>query len=164
MLTALEEGVKGGKWYSLMDKVWQKDNLRASFAKVKRNGGKAGVDHQTIESFEARLAENLEHLCQGLQEGSYQPQAVRRVWIPKPGKQEKRPLGIPTVRDRVAQGALRQVLEPIFERDLAPQSYGFRPGRGGKDARRRVDALLKAGYTWVVDVDWQAYFDAISHE
>ena len=137
MLTALEEGVKGGKWFSLMDKVYALTNLRAAFAQVKANEGAAGVDHQTVEMFERHLeAEPGEAVAISCEDGSYRPQAVRRVWIPKPGSTEKRPLGIPTVRDRVVQAALRHVLEPIFERDFAEQSYGFRPGRGCKDALR----------------------------
>jgi RNA-directed DNA polymerase len=130
MLTALEQGVKGGKWFSLVDKVYARPNLRAGFEKLKANGGAAGVDHQTIEMFESHVEENLERLARSLKEGSYRPQAIKRVWIPKPGSKEKRPLGIPTVRDRVVQTALRNVLEPIFERDFAEQSYGFRPNRG----------------------------------
>jgi len=161
MLTALEVGVKGGKWYSLMDKVYALANLRAAFKKVKANGGAAGVDHQTVEMYERRLEENLERLSQALKVGKYRPQAVRRVWIPKPGSREKRPLGIPTVQDRVVQAALLQVLEPIFERDFAAQSYGFRPNRGCKDALRRVWELLEAGHTWVVDADLKSYFDTI---
>jgi RNA-directed DNA polymerase len=161
MLTALEVGVKGGIWFSLIDKVYQSGNLRAAFAKVKANQGAAGVDHQTIEMFEANLDTNLSKVAQQLADGSYRPQAVRRKWIAKPGSKEKRPLGIPTVRDRVVQTALRQVLEPIFERDFAEHSYGFRPGRGCQDALRRVDYLLKAGNTWVVDADLQSYFDTI---
>ena len=164
MLTALEEGVKGGKWFSLMDKVYALANLRAAFAEVKANGGAAGVDHQTVEMFERHRDENLERLSQSLKDGSYRPQAVRRVWIPKPGSVEKRPLGIPAVRDRVVQAALRHVLEPIFERDFAEQSYGFRPNRGCKDALGRVDQLLKAGYIWVVDADLKSYFDTIPHD
>lgn len=164
MLTALEEGVKGGKWYSLMDKVYSLPNLRAAFRRVKANGGAAGVDHQTVEGFELHLEENLSKLSQALKDGSYRPKAVRRHWIEKLGSKEKRPLGIPAVRDRVAQGALRQVLEPIFERDFAEQSYGFRPNRGCKDALRRVDDLLKSGYIWVVDADLKSYFDKIPHE
>ena len=164
MLTALERGVKGGKWFSLIDKVYALANLRAGFAKVKSNRGGAGVDHQTIEMFEARLEENLEKLSRSLREGSYRPQAIRRQWIPKPGSNEKRPLGIPTVRDRVVQAALLNVLEPIFERDFAEQSYGFRPNRGCKDALRRVEELLKRGNTWVVDADLKSYFDTIPHE
>lgn len=163
MLTALEAGVKGGKWFSLMDKVYALANLRAAFAEVKANGGAAGVDNQTVEMFERHREENLGKLSQSLEDGSYRPQAVRRVWIPKPGSTEKRPLGIPTVRDRVVQAALRHVLEPIFERDFAEQSYGFRPNRGCKDALGRVDQLLKAGYTWVVDADLKSYFDTIPH-
>lgn len=164
MLTTLEHGVKGGTWYSLMDKVCSIENLRSAFARVKSNEGSPGVDHQTVEMFEHRLEENLKHLSEPLRAGMYQPQAVKRVWIPKPGSHEKRPLGVPTVRDRVVQGALRNVLEPIFEREFAAQSYGFRPGRGCKDALRQVAALLKDGYTWVVDADLKAYFDTIPHD
>ena len=164
MLAALENGVKGGRWFSLIDKVYSANNLRSAFTKVKKNRGAAGVDHQTIEMFEAHLEENLRHLAEGLRTGTYRPGAIRRVYIPKPGTKEQRPLGIPTVRDRVAQAAVRHVLEPIFERDFAAHSYGFRPGRGCKDALRRVDALLKSGYTWVVDADLQSYFDTIAHK
>jgi len=164
MLTALEVGVKGGIWFSLIDKVYNPRNLRAGFAKVKANQGAAGVDHQTIEMFEADLETNLNKVSQQLAEGSYRPQALWRKWIAKPGSREKRPLGIPTVRDRVVETALRNVMEPIFERDFAEHSYGFRPGRGCKDALRRVDHLLKAGYTWVVDADLQSYFDTIPHD
>src|SRR5438094_2726383 len=161
MLTALEVGVKGGIWFSLIDKVYKPRNLRAAFAQVKANQGAAGGDHQTIEMFEADLETNLSKVSQQLADGSYRPQAVRRKWIAKPGSQEKRPLGIPTVRSRVVETALRNVLEPIFERDFAEHSYGFRPRRGCKDALRRVDYLLKAGNTWVVDADLQSYFDTI---
>lgn len=164
MLTALERGVKGGKWHSLIDKVYSLANLRAAFAKVKANRGSAGVDRQTIKMFEADLEENLTYLAETLRNGSYRPKAIRRVWIPKPGKKEKRPLGIPTIRDRVVQTALRNVLEPIFERTFAEHSYGFRPGRGCKDALRRVDALLREGYHYVVDADLKSYFDTIPHQ
>jgi RNA-directed DNA polymerase len=163
MLTALEEGVLGGQWFSLMDKVYALPNLRKAFERVKANGGAAGVDHVTVKEFEHRLEANLEKLWRALKDGSYRPQGIRRVWIPKPGSKEKRPLGIPTVRDRVVQAALRAVLEPIFERDFAAHSYGFRPNRGCKDALRRVDTLLRAGYSWVVDADLKSYFDTIPH-
>ena len=163
MLTALEQGVKGDVWFSLIDKVYSPRNLRAAFAKVKANRGGPGVDHQTIEMFESHLEENLQHLSGHLRDGRYRPQAIRRVWIPKPDGKEPRPLGIPTVRDRVAQAALRQLLEPIFERDFAEHSYGFRPNRSCKDALRRVNGLLQAGYTWVVDADLKSYFDSIPH-
>jgi RNA-directed DNA polymerase len=163
MLAALHGGVKGGKWFSLIDKVWRRENLRSAFAKVKVNRGGPGVDHVTIAMFEARLEANLTHLSASLRDGTYRPQAIRRVYIPKPGSREKRPLGIPTVRDRVVQAALRHVLEPIFERDFAEHSYGFRPLRGCKDALRRVDGLLRQGHTWVVDADLRSYFETIPH-
>lgn len=162
MLVALEQGVKGGSWYSLMDKVYSPGNLRSAYGQAKRNGGAAGVDRETIAHFESHLEENLEKLERELRDGRYRPRAVRRVRIAKPGGGE-RPLGIPTVRDRVVQGALRHVLEPIFERDFAAHSYGFRPGKGPKDALRRVAALLRAGYTHVVDADLASYFDTIPH-
>ncbi len=164
MLTALEQGVKGGSWFSLIDKVYASANLEAACTKVTANGGAAGVDHVTTEEFHRQREANLEKLQQQLRDGNYRPQAIRRVWIPKPGSREQRPLGIPTVRDRTVQAALRQAIEPIFERDFAEQSYGFRPGRGCKDALRRVDQLLKQGYAWVVDADLKSYFDTIPHD
>ena len=164
MLTALERGVKGGCWFSLIDKVYSLQNLQAAFAQVKANRGAAGVDHVTIEMFEDKLEANLTLVSEQLATGKYQPQAVRRKWIPKPESKQQRPLGIPTVRDRVVQGALRNVLEPIFERDFAEHSYGFRPERGCKDALRRVDQLLKAGCSWVVDADIAKYFDTIPQD
>jgi len=163
MLQALEAGVKGGRWFSLMDKVWSLANLRRSFAQVKSNDGASGADRQTIGMFERHLEANLEKLSRELREGRYRPSAVRRVWIDKLGSAEKRPLGIPSVRDRVVQTALRNVIEPIFEKDFAEHSYGFRPHRGCKDALRRVEYLLKQGYTWVVDADLKSYFDTIPH-
>ena len=163
MLTALERGVKGGKWFSLIDKVYAAENLRAGFKKVKAKRGGAGADHETIERYEARLEENLGKLAKELKEGKYQPQAIKRQWIPKAGGGKLRPLGIPTVRDRVAQAALLNVLEPIYEQGFAEQSYGFRPNRGCKDALRRVEELLKEGKTWVVDADLESYFDTIPH-
>lgn len=164
MLTALEEGVKGGCWFSLIDKVASEKGLRAAFAKVERNGGAAGVDHVTVERFADHLEENIGKLLRSLLDGTYRPQAILRRWIPKAGSKEKRPLGIPTVRDRVVQTALRNVLEPIFERDFADSSYGFRPGRGCHDALRAVEELLSAGQTWVVDADLRKFFDTLSHE
>jgi RNA-directed DNA polymerase len=161
MLTALEQGVKGGKWFSLMDKVYRLPTLLSAFARVKANKGAAGVDHQSIEMYEQHLEANLQRLVGELRTSKYQPQPLWRKWIPKPGSKEKRPLGIPTVRDRVVQTALRAVLEPIFERTFAAQSYGFRPGRGCKDALRLVHYLLTEGYHWVVDADLKRYFDTI---
>ena len=164
MLTALEQGVKGGRWFSLMDKVHPERTLIAAFEAVARNQGAAGVDHVTTTMFEAHLASNLKNLSEDLRTGRYRPQSIRRHYIPKPGSEEKRPLGIPTVRDRVVQTALRYVLEPIFERDFAKHSYGFRPGRGCKDALRCVEKHLKEGYTYIVDVDLKSYFDTIPHD
>jgi RNA-directed DNA polymerase len=164
MLTALEQGVKGGQWFSLMDKVYSVGNLRQAFRRVQANGGSAGVDHETVEMFAHHEEANLEKISRALRRNEYQPAAVKRVWIPKPGSKEKRPLGIPTVRDRVVQAALRHVLEPIFERDFAEHSYGFRPHRGSKDALRQVDDLLRQGYTWAVDADLKSYFDTIPQE
>ena len=163
MLAALETGVKGGKWYSLMDKLYSEPVLRAAFAQVKANRGAAGVDHVTVRMFESHLDDNLRRLSEALRTGSYRPQLIRRHFIPKPGSGEMRPLGIPTVRDRVVQTALRMVLEPVFESGFAPSSHGFRPGRGCKTALRRVDELLKAGYRHVVDVDLRRFFDTIPH-
>ncbi len=164
MLAARTHGVKGGVWFSLIDKVWSMSNLRSSWSKVKAHGGAGGVDHQTIAMFDRHADDQLQRLRAQLRAGTYRPREVRRVWIAKSGAKEKRPLGIPTVRDRVVQGALRHVLEPIFEREFAEQSYGFRPGRSAKDALRRVDTLLKGGDTHVVDVDLKSYFDTIPHE
>jgi RNA-directed DNA polymerase len=161
MLATLAKGVTGGKWYSLIDKLYPIATLEAAFAAVKANQGAAGVDHVSIEDYAANLETNLARLSETLHTGTYRPQAIRRHYIPKPGSQEKRPLGIPTVQDRVVQTALRMLLEPIFEKDFAAQSYGFRPNLGCKDALRRVDELLKAGYVHVVDADLKSYFDTI---
>lgn len=164
MLNALEGGVKGGVWFSLMDKVYAPRTLHAGFQRVAANKGSAGVDHQTISQFESRLDEELTRLHEGLCGGTYRPQSIKRVYIPKPGSKEKRPLGIPTVRDRVVQTALRNVLEPIYERHFAEHSYGFRPGRGCKDALHRVEQLLRSGHCHVVDADIKGYFDSIPHD
>ena len=162
MLTALDRGVRGGRWHTLIDKVYALPTLAAAFTRVKANRGAPGVDHVTVAMFEARLDANLAALATSLRDGTYRPQAIRRHWIPK-GPHERRPLGIPTVRDRVVQTALRMVLEPICETTFAPHSYGFRPRRSTKDALRRVVTLLQGGYRYVVDADLQAYFDSIPH-
>jgi len=164
MLTALLEGVKGGKWYSLMDKIHPERTLNAAFIQVLANQGAAGVDHVTVTMFDNHREANLKKLSEALRTGSYCPQQIRRHYIPKPGSQEKRPLGIPTVRDRVVQTALRMALEPIFEQEFADHSYGFRPGRGCKDGLRRVEELLKDGYIYIVDADLKSYFDTIPHD
>jgi RNA-directed DNA polymerase len=164
MLTTLITGVEGGKWFRLFDKVFAERNLLASLQQVASKKGAPGVDHVTVTEFTRQAPESLWRVSDALRDGTYQPQAIRRVHIPKPGTTETRPLGIPTVRDRVVQTAIVNVIEPIFERDFAEHSYGFRPGRGCKDALRRVDRLLKAGYVHVVDADLKGYFDSIPHD
>ncbi len=165
MLATLENNsVRGGKWHSLMDKVYAPANLHSAYREVASNKGAPGVDNVTIEDFTAGLTRNIDKLEQQLCDGTYRPQPIKRVHIPKPGTNETRPLGIPTVRDRVVQNALRHVLEPILERQFAEHSYGFRPNRGCKDALRRVDRLVKAGYKYTVDVDLKSYFDTIPHD
>lgn len=164
MLTALENGVKGGKWFSLMDKVWKMENLQSALQQVVRNKGGAGVDGRSCEAYLKVSPEQLPQWQVKLKSGSYRPRPVKRVWIPKLGSKELRPLGVPTVEDRVVQTALRNVLEPIFEHTFAEHSYGFRPGRGAKDALRRVDQLLRSGHHWVVDADLKGYFDSIPQD
>jgi RNA-directed DNA polymerase len=164
MLAILEQGIEGGKWFRLFDKVVSERNLWAAFQHVASKAGAAGVDHVSVTQFERGLPETIWEVSDQLKNGTYQPQSIRRVHIPKPGTNETRPLGIPTVRDRTVQTAVVNVIEPIFERDFAEHSYGFRPGRGCKDALRRVDQLLKAGYVHVVDADLKGYFDAIPHD
>lgn len=160
MLAALDKGVKGGVWFSLMDKVYAPANLEAAWRKVRSNKGSAGVDHMTVRQFSAHEADELVRLHELVATGQYCPQPVRRVQIPK-GDGKTRPLGIPTVRDRVVQTAVRNVVEPIFERVFAEHSYGFRPGRGARDALRQVVKQLDEGRLYVVDADIQRYFDTI---
>ena len=165
MLTRLASREPANRvWFSLLDKTYAPANLQSAFDKVWRKGGSAGADGQTVAHFERKAEAELARLHDQLRAGMYRPQPVRRAWIPKPGSKEPRPLGIPAVRDRIVQGALRHVLEPIFEAEFAGQSYGFRPERGAKDALRRVDTLLKAGHVWVVDADLKSYFDTIPHD
>lgn len=164
MLKALRRGVKGGKWFALIDKVFSPANLDLAFKRVLANGGSPGVDNQSVDRFGTRRGENIARLASELKSGGYEPKPVRRVWIEKPGSKDKRPLGIPAVCDRVVQASLLQTIEPIFEKEFAGHSYGFRPGRGCRDALRRVQHLINSGYTWVVDADLKAYFDTIGHD
>ena len=163
MRSALSNGVKGGVWYSLMDKVYAAATLAAGWAKVHANAGAAGVDRQSVERFAANSEVYLAELARELRTGEYRPAAIRRVMIPK-GNGGMRPLGIPTVKDRVAQTAVKFVLEPILEAQFHPASFGFRPGRGCKDALREVDRLVKSGHCFVVDADLKSYFDSIPHD
>ena len=164
MLATLSTGVRGGKWHTLIDKVFAERNLYTASSKVLAHGGAAGVDHISTAEFETRRQEELQYLGEALRTDSYRPQSVRRTWIPKPGSNEQRPLGIPTVRDRVVQTALLHVLEPIFDATFSNQSYGFRHGRGCHHALERVEALLREGYVYVVDADLKSYFDTIPHD
>lgn len=164
MLAALERGIEGGKWFRLIDKVWALKNLNIAAEKVIENSGCAGIDGQTTAMFERHKENEVRRLQKELEDDTYRPQAAKRTWIEKPGGKELRPLGIPTVRDRVVQNAMRHVIEPIFERDFAPHSYGFRPGRGCKDALRAVEGLLESGHHYVVDADLKSYFDTIPHD
>jgi RNA-directed DNA polymerase len=164
MLATLERGIKGGKWYSLIDKVWKMENLHSAARQVRSNDGAAGVDGLSCAAYFKAGPVRLERLREKLKTGTCQPAPVRRVWIPKLGSKELRPLGVPTVEGRIVETAVRNVIEPIFEHTFAEHSYGFRPGRGAKDALRRVDHLLKAGKVWVVDADLKAYFDTIPQD
>ncbi len=164
MLDALVKGVEGGKWFSLKDKLYRRRTLEHAAWKVCANDGSAGVDGQSVSRFEQDMDRQLALLERQLRDGSYQPQPVKRVYIPKPGSKEKRPLGIPAVRDRVVQTALLMVIGPIFEIGFSEDSHGFRPGRGCKTALRKVDELLRKGHHWVVDADLKSYFDTIDHK
>ena len=163
MVSALENGVKGGRWYSLIDKVCAPATLEAAWEKVRANAGAAGVDRQSIERFEANEDLYLAELAAALRNGSYGAQPVRRVDIPK-GDGRTRPLGIPTVKDRIVQTAVKFALEPIFEATFRTASYGFRPGRGCRDALGEAAQLIADGHTIVVDADFASYFDTIPHE
>jgi RNA-directed DNA polymerase len=151
------------RFYALYDKVHRLDVLGHAYERCRANNGAAGVDDQTFEDIEKyNVAKWLGELADELKTRTYKPQAVRRVWIPKAdGKQ--RPLGIPTIRDRVAQMAVVLILEPIFEADLQPEQHAYRAGIGAHDAVKAVQALLDQGYTEVVDADLSGYFDSIPH-
>ena len=164
MLEALATGVRGGKWHSLYDKVYRPSNLTAAWKRVEANRGGGGVDQMSIADFARNAEERLTTLSETLRIGTYKPLPVRRTWIPKPGSSEQRPLGIPTIVDRIVQTALRNVLEPIFEQEFDAGSYGFRPKRGCQDALEEIERLLAAGYHDVVDVDVRKYFDSIPYQ
>lgn len=163
MLDALDKGVQGGVWFSLIDKVVRPSTLESAWDRVRANKGAGGVDGQTVAQFERNAEKYLANLYDALRSGQYVPSAILRKNIPKePGK--VRPLGIPTIRDRVVQTALLRVIEPIFEVAFSHRSFGFRPNRGCKDALRVVSEKLRAGYCFVVDADLKSYFDTIPHD
>jgi RNA-directed DNA polymerase len=164
MLTRLEESEPTTVWFGLWDKVHSERNLQAAFWAVWRNEGAPGVDGQTVSQFDAEQEAELAKLGEELRNKRYRRQPARRVWIPKPGSTEKRPLGIPAVRDRTVEAALKNVLEPIFERDFSEHSYGFRPGRGCREAVKRVEELLEQERSWCVELDFKSYFDTIPHQ
>lgn len=164
MLATLERGNDGRQWHTLIDKVWSSKNLRLGLETVVAREGAAGVDGQTTKAVEKRAEQELALIERLLKEGRYEPKAVRRVWIDKLGSKEKRPLGIPTVRDRIVQSALLHILEPIYERDFAESSYGFRPGRSARQAVEVVEQSLEQGCEWVVDADIKGYFDNIPQD
>jgi len=164
MLTRLEQSEPTTVWFRLWDKVMDPRNLQAAFWAVWRNQGAPGVDGQSVKQFEAQEEGQLVRLREELRSKSYHRQPARRVWIPKPGTTEKRGLGIPAVRDRTVEAALKHVLEPIFEHDFAEQSYGFRPGRGCREAVQRVEELLSQDRGWCVDLDFKSYFDTVPHD
>jgi RNA-directed DNA polymerase len=151
------------RFYQLYDKVWREDILAHAYALARDHDGAPGVDGVTFEQIEAAgLTEWLSGLREELRTKTYRPQPVRRVLIPKPGGGE-RPLGIPTIRDRVVQTAVKLVIEPIFEADLEPNTYGYRPNRSAADAIKQVKDLLWAGHTDVVDADLSKYLDPLSY-
>ena len=151
------------KWYSLYDKVYAEGNLARAWEKVRSHRGAGGVDRQTIASFEREKEEHLRELHRLLREKRYQPLSLRRVYIPK-GNGEKRPLGIPTIRDRVVQQALLNILEPIFEPTFHEHSYGFRPNRSTHTALEHVVKSMQEGKEWVLEIDIRKYFDTVNHE
>ncbi len=160
--TLLEDKVRGGKWHSLIDKVYGEQNLFLAARKVTGKNKAAGVDGQSCEEFEERLNVETRQLIEQLKGQTYRPAAVRRVHIPKPGRpNETRPLGIPTVRDRVVQKAILNVIEPILDHQFHERSFGFRHERGAHDALRIVEQKLQEGYVYVVDADLKGYFDTI---
>ena len=151
------------RFYQLYDKVYREDVLLRAWTLAKANQGAPGVDGESFEDIETKgLREWLNGLRKELHERTYRPQPVRRVMIPKPGGGE-RPLGIPTIRDRVAQTAAKLILEPIFEAELEPNAYAYRPKKSAQDAIQAVDRLLHEGYTDIVDADLSKYFDTIPH-
>lgn len=163
MLMALDNGVKGDRWFSLIDKVCRQSTLHKSWLKVARNKGAAGIDLVSIDRFSAQCSEYLDELKKDIEQGTFSPSSIRRVYIPK-GNGQQRPLGIPTVKDRIVQAAIKMVIEPIWEKEFLPMSFGFRPGMSATKALRVVNELINDGYTCVVDADIQGYFDNIPHD
>ena len=156
---------KRTKVHSLIDKVYSRTNLRMAWEKVKANQGAGGIDKVSIAAFDEVAGEELERLYKELKENTYKSLPVRRVYIPKRGKPgEERPLGIPAIRDRICQQALKNRLEPIFEPEFNDCSFGYRPGRSPHDAMRKIWLEIMAGYHWILDADLKDYFGSVPHE
>jgi RNA-directed DNA polymerase len=154
---------KKKKHHSLIDKVWNWSNLNEAWEKVKQNRGAGGIDEVSIAEFERNLEQNLNEIQRLLRQDRYKPNPVKRVYIPKPdGK--RRPLGIPTIRDRVVQQALKNVIEPIFEAEFLDSSFGYRPEKSAKQAIEQTEEVRDEGHEWVVDADIKAFFDMVNHE
>lgn len=163
MLIALDNGVKGNKWFSLIDKIYRPKALERAWHKAKANKGVAGTDRVTVERFTQNATQYIQELSKDLQEGTFRPSQIRRVYIPKGGGQV-RPLGIPTYKDRIVQGAMKMVIEPIWEREFLESSYGFRPNKSAHDAIEEVSRHISEGFTHIVDADIEGYFDNIPHD
>lgn len=163
MLMALDNRVKVNKWYSLIDKIYNTKTLEKAWTNVMKNKGAAGIDDITIKKFIPNKDKYLKEIADDLKEAKYEPSKIRRVNIPK-ADGKTRPLGIPTIKDRIVQSAIKMAIEPIWEQEFSPTSYGFRPEKNAHEAIKEVSKYLNEGYIWVIDADIKGYFDNISHE
>jgi RNA-directed DNA polymerase len=163
MLMALDNGVKGNKWFSLIDKVYNAQTLNQALINVMKNKGAAGIDKVTVKRFFKNKDIYIKEIEESIKLDKYEPSPIRRVEIPK-GDCKTRPLGIPTVKDRIVQSAIKMVIEPIWEKEFLDSSYGFRPNKNAHNAILEVNQYLKEGYKYVVDADIKGYFDNISHD
>ena len=154
---------KKKKYHSLIDKVWNWKNLNEAWRRVKQNRGSGGIDEVTIEVFDQNLEQNLSEIPRLLKQDRYEPNSVKRVYIPKPDGRQ-RPLGIPTIRDRIVQQALKNVIEPIFEAEFLDSSFGYRPRKSAKQAIEQIERVRNGGHEWVLDADIKAFFDMVNHE
>ena len=154
---------KKKKYPSLIDKVWNWKNLNEAWRRVKQNRGSGGIDEVTIEVFDRNQEQNLSAIQRLLKQDRYEPNSVKRVYIPKPDGRQ-RPLGIPTIMDRIVQQALKNVIEPIFEAEFLNSSFGYRPGKSAKQAIEQIERVRNGGHEWVLDADIKAFFDMVNHE
>jgi len=154
---------KKKKYHSLIDKVWNWKNLNEAWRRVKQNRGSGGIDEVTIEVFDRNPEQNLSEIQRLLKQDRYEHNSVKRVYIPKPDGRQ-RPLGIPTIRDRIVQQALKNVIEPIFEAEFRDSSFGYRPGKSAKQAIEQIERVRNGGHEWVLDADIKAFFDMVNSE